>query len=661
LGVGGVAMSGDGMVVGGGAPYRNEVGPHSGAAYVWRWNIRSEVYEHAAKLVPFDGEEGDFFGSSVSLNVDGSVIAVASPYRDENDMADIGAVYVWRWDDSSDAYLYVQKLASSQPFDFDRSGHRGTSFSPLGGFFVFASEYDDTGATNAGALWVAQVGVQNQTNARCYHLPVGGGMEGFLPDCACVFPFEGPTCDECRVGYYGDECRPCACNGEMCDDGKQGNGTCLCGEGRYGDTCECVQGHFCFEQRLLDPTGESGDRLGYGGAATSGDGAVIVASSPLDGDTPEAGTLSVWRWNGTSSEYDYLQKLFVVGAEADEQLGSGNVAVSDDGMLISAATHLSNRGGEHTGSVHTWVYNNQSGLFEYSQSLATPSASAGDQLGKGGVSISGDSTTLAAGRPYADMNETDSGSIEVWVRNENTQLYEFYQTLAPTYIPPNATVGYGGVALSYSGLHIVAATFADNDGSLYLINGGMGMVWYRPNTSVEYTYLQIIIPPYGERGDLLGYGGVSISYDGMIIAAGAHSVDGDGVDEGAVYLFIGSDWSQNYVFLQKLVVAAAEAGAQLGYGGAVVSSNRTFVVGAASREDDYGRDSGSVHVWQKKITSETYAYDEELHSPFTDSNDLLGDSGASLSGDGDTLVATTWKDSDDEPERGAIHVWKRKK
>ena len=89
-----ISMSGNAVVIG--APFDDDLGTDSGSAYVFRFNGTSWIQE--AKLTTTDGAAGDWFGYSVSI--DGDVV-VAGAYSADAAGVDSGAAYVFRFDGTS--------------------------------------------------------------------------------------------------------------------------------------------------------------------------------------------------------------------------------------------------------------------------------------------------------------------------------------------------------------------------------------------------------------------------------------------------------------------------------------------------------------------------------------------------------------------------------
>jgi hypothetical protein len=87
-----VSVDGDRPLVGAYGSDAN--GSASGAAYIFHWDGTSWLAE--GKLLPSDGAAGDSFGLSVSLN--GDRLLVGAPFDDDNGLSS-GAAYLFRWHD----------------------------------------------------------------------------------------------------------------------------------------------------------------------------------------------------------------------------------------------------------------------------------------------------------------------------------------------------------------------------------------------------------------------------------------------------------------------------------------------------------------------------------------------------------------------------------
>lgn len=101
-----VALSADGLAMVVGAPSGDARAVDGGAAYVFRRSTQTDGWDPDTTLTSTDATTGDDFGSSVSIDTDGSRVAVGAPGEDggiggvllenlDEDAADSGAVYVF--------------------------------------------------------------------------------------------------------------------------------------------------------------------------------------------------------------------------------------------------------------------------------------------------------------------------------------------------------------------------------------------------------------------------------------------------------------------------------------------------------------------------------------------------------------------------------------
>ena len=143
----GHAVSVDGDVIVIGDPSDNNNGANSGSAYVFRWDGTSWIEEE--KLLASDGDPYDNFGNSVSVN--GDVAIVGAHYNDKNSISNIGSAYVFRWDGTS--WIEEAKLLAS---DGDVDDYFGFAVSVDADTAVIGSPYNDDNGIYSGSAYVFQ-------------------------------------------------------------------------------------------------------------------------------------------------------------------------------------------------------------------------------------------------------------------------------------------------------------------------------------------------------------------------------------------------------------------------------------------------------------------------------------------------------------------------
>lgn len=139
-----VSIDGDSAIVG--AYLDDDMGSSSGSAYVF---VRSgSAWSQQAKLVPADGYGSDYFGMSVSISGDATVIGA---YGDDDFGSSAGSAYVFGRSGSS--WSQLAKLTASDAFGAD---YFGQSVSIDGEGILIGAYGNDETAVDAGAAYVFQ-------------------------------------------------------------------------------------------------------------------------------------------------------------------------------------------------------------------------------------------------------------------------------------------------------------------------------------------------------------------------------------------------------------------------------------------------------------------------------------------------------------------------
>ena len=137
-----VSITGDYVIVG--APYKDTGGQDAGAAYIFKRTGTNWTEE--AKIQASDAEDGDFFGKSVSI-LDDYVIVGAE--LEDTRAANAGAVYIFK----RTGVNWIQE-AKIQASDAENGDNFGSSVSISGDYIIIGAYGEDTGGNNAGAAYL---------------------------------------------------------------------------------------------------------------------------------------------------------------------------------------------------------------------------------------------------------------------------------------------------------------------------------------------------------------------------------------------------------------------------------------------------------------------------------------------------------------------------
>uniref|UniRef100_A0A7S3G4D5 EGF-like domain-containing protein n=1 Tax=Palpitomonas bilix TaxID=652834 RepID=A0A7S3G4D5_9EUKA len=480
--------------------------------------------------------------------------------------------------------------------------------------------------------------------------------------CLCEDGWTGSSCSNCSPGYFGLNCTSCGNCGlhGVCNDTTQGDGSCICESGWEGSTCECLSGSnmtscFQFENiwdredldfvNVLDADGDSADFFGAGGTCLSRDGLVLAAGAYGDDDKGDmSGSVIVWVRPNKTTSFSQVPSMKLVdpnGFDGDN-LGSGGVSLSGNGLVLVAASHQDDEMGAESGSVLVWDRKIEGVPFSnvVPEKLLDPDGAANDELGRGGTSISSDGLVIAAASHGDDEESNDSGSVLVWVR---TLVSSNFSDVVPEKLTDpnggeNFFLGYGGPALSADGLVLVAAAHQDSTNGA---DSGSVLVWDRGHPEVSFGEISPLklLDPNGVAQDWLGQEGPIVSESGLIVGAGGHGIDAQVSNDGAFILWErqSSDVAFANVTSERLFDSSAVSANWLGKGRAALSSDDLVLAVPAQASGGF---AGSVYLWQRQNTTVLFSSVSSVSLAQAGTNGL-GLDGVALSGDGKVLAASS--------------------
>ena len=193
-----------------------------------------------------------------------------------------------------------------------------------------------------------------------------------------------------------------------------------------------------------------------------------------------------------------------------------------------------------------------------------------------GFSVSADGDTVGVGAPWASVNGISSGTVYVYVRDDSGNWGE-----PITWIGEEAYDYFGWSVSIDADTIVIGAPYDGVSGSVFVYVRDETGNW---SEQAKWT---------GEAPtDMFGWS-VSISSDTTVI--GAHSVNGNGIDSGAAYVYErdeGGNWGDPTKWLGE--------SAYDGFGRSV-SIDRDMAVIGAMAEDSNGVSSGAAYIYARDV------------------------------------------------------------
>lgn len=387
-----VSLSSDGLILAIGG-YQND-GSGTDAGHVRIFQNNNENWEQIGNDI--DGEAAqDHSGRALSLNSDGSIIAIGAMYNNGNGTHS-GQVRIF--ENMAGNWTQIGNDIDGENAD-DFSGY-SVSLSANGKIVAIGSVNSSANGSNSGQVRIFEniSGNWLQVGAN-----INGEATGDYSGYSVSINDEGTIV---AIGAYKNS----------------GNGT-NSGHVRVYQNIAGV-----WTQIGTDIDGEAAND--YSGIAVdlSSDGLLVaIGAYGNDGSYTEAGHVRVYQYNSGT----WIQIGDDIDGEAANDLSGTAVSLSSDGNILAIGAR-GNNGENGVDSGHVRLYQNNAGIW--SKKGEDIDGEAADDLSGSGVSLSSNGLIVAIGAPGNDENGSASGHVRVF----GHESLDVKETVAPVFsIYPN--------------------------------------------------------------------------------------------------------------------------------------------------------------------------------------------------------------------------------
>jgi hypothetical protein len=363
-----VSLSNDGLIMVVGAPYNDDVGLTAGHAKVYE--NQSGTWTQIGQNINAEAE-GDFFGISVSISSDGSVIAVGARNNDGNGER---AGHVRVYENISGTWTQIGQDIDGEA-SYDRSG-ASISLSSDGSVIAIGAYENDGVDTDAGHVRI----YENQSDT---WTQIGQDIDG-----------------EAANDNFGESVS------------LSSDGSVVAIGGSYNDNSFLDAGHVKVYENQSGIWTQVGQDID---GAAEDDHLGVSVSLSYDGSILAAGAIGKNNYSGCVRVYENQSGTWTqigqdIDGEGDYAKFGESVSLSSDGSVIAIGAPYYDSKSSEAGLVS--VYENQSGTWtQIGQSIL--GAAAGDEFGTS-LSLNSDGSIIAAGSPLSDSNESNVGHVGVF-------------------------------------------------------------------------------------------------------------------------------------------------------------------------------------------------------------------------------------------------------
>jgi hypothetical protein len=270
-----VSISADGETLVGGAPRYDGLIADSDAGAIqvvgWSGTAWDLSLPKSQRLMASDFSSGDEFGQAVSINADGTLIAVGAPFEDGgagDPAVDAGAVYVYRWNGATSTWDETAIYGTVASGEFGDA----VVLAGDGSMLAIGATGEPGAATSDGKVYLYEWDAVATAWTPLLELA------GINPDDGDLFgssiAFSGAAASMMAVGAEGEDSQATGINGDSADDTVADSGAAYLGTESAGVVTS--------DYYKASNTG-AGDRFGGAIALSSGADTLVVGARGEDG------------------------------------------------------------------------------------------------------------------------------------------------------------------------------------------------------------------------------------------------------------------------------------------------------------------------------------------------------------------------------------------
>jgi len=338
-------------------------------------------------------------------------------------------------------------------------------------------------------------------------------------------------------------------------------------------------------------------------------------------------------------------KLLASDAETSDNFGQ-SVSISNNGTIAIVGAPNEDTGGTSTGAAY--IYSISGSTWTQQAKIQASDKASYDAFGYS-VSIDSDGDTAIVGAYADDTTYTDTGSAYIFTRSGIS-----WSQQAKIYASDKANSDYfgRGVSISGDGNTVVVSAHLEDPIGTSVANQDAGSAYIFTRSGTSWSQQAKIQASDAQGSDNFGQS-VDISNDGDTVIVGAYNEDTGGTNAGAAYIYTrsGSTWTQQ----AKIQASNAGSSDRFGQSVSIDSDGDTAIVGAAF-EDTGGSSAGSAYIFTRSGTS--WSQQAQIQPTNVSASDLFGRS-VSISGDGNTVIGSSYVEDTGFTNAGAVYIFTR--